>query len=136
MVDGTGLRFLDSIVEGDMGKVRVRFWQCLVPEHREPDEGRSQTVAWVGDVAHCTHPNCELTSEHTDRFAQLIREVVERQLGEAEQWEPGRWWRVRETDGMLWCETSSEQEARTEIKPGRRLERLYQTVTKYEWRPA
>ena len=38
---------------------------------------------------------------------------------------PGRWWRVIAPDGSLWCETSSEDEAREEMRPGDRLERWF-----------
>lgn len=44
--------------------------------------------------------------------------------------EPGRWWRVLGPEGELWCETSDEAEARGNVRPGDRLERLY--VAKHE----
>jgi hypothetical protein len=47
-------------------------------------------------------------------------------------WEPGRWWKVVAPDGSLWCETSSEREAREALRPGDRLFRLWQR-TEYEW---
>ena len=41
----------------------------------------------------------------------------------ASQWEPGRWWRVISPDDSLWCETSSEEEARNAMREGDRLYR-------------
>lgn len=45
------------------------------------------------------------------------------------EWVPGRWWRVIDGTGRLWCETSSERDARQRL-PGAtqpaRLERLEQ----------
>lgn len=64
-------------------------------------------------------------------------------------WVPGRWWRVLEEDGTLWCETSDETEARQSLLemtfdeednpvfgepvPGRKLQRQY-IVNDKEWR--
>lgn len=47
--------------------------------------------------------------------------------------QPGRWWRVIAPDGSLWCETSDEDEARTNTRPGDTLQRLW-THTENEWR--
>ena len=50
-------------------------------------------------------------------------------------WKPGRWWRVVSSTGDLWCETSSESEAREAMRPGDRLLRLWiQEIS--EWRTA
>ena len=51
------------------------------------------------------------------------------------EWEPGRWWRVIGPDGSMWCETSSEEEARDALRLGFRLENLW-SRTEYEWRAA
>lgn len=48
-------------------------------------------------------------------------------------WEPGRWWRVTEPDGRLWCETSVEREAREALRPGDCLERQW-VRSESEWR--
>jgi hypothetical protein len=40
-------------------------------------------------------------------------------------WEPGRWWQVINPAGQLWCETSSESEARAAVRPGDTLRRMY-----------
>jgi hypothetical protein len=54
-----------SSVWDAIADMRVQFWTCIVPEHR--------TVEWRGDVAHCTAPGCEVTSEHTRALVQLAR---------------------------------------------------------------
>lgn len=36
---------------------------------------------------------------------------------------PGRWWKVVGPDGELWCQTSSESEARESMRPGDTLYR-------------
>jgi hypothetical protein len=38
---------------------------------------------------------------------------------------PGKWWRVLGPEEELWCETSSEKEARAIMRPGDILERHY-----------
>jgi len=48
-------------------------------------------------------------------------------------WEPGRWWRVTAPDGSLWCETSSEREARDSVRPGDTLSRQF-VYQDSEWR--
>jgi hypothetical protein len=50
--------------------------------------------------------------------------------------EPGRWWRVLDPNGELWCETSSEKEARAAMRPGDKLERQFVGETPTEWRAA
>ena len=53
---------------------------------------------------------------------------------QAGQWEPGRWYRIRQPDGTLWMETSSRSEAQAEAEEtGWPLERLY-VNTRTEWR--
>jgi hypothetical protein len=51
-------------------------------------------------------------------------------------WEPTAWWRVVAADGSLWCETSSESEARQYIRSGDKLQRLWEPVAQREWRDA
>jgi hypothetical protein len=53
----------------------------------------------------------------------------------AADWEPGRWWRVVAPDGSVWCETSDEDEARGEMRPGDTLWRQWVYEAR-EWRPA
>jgi hypothetical protein len=48
-------------------------------------------------------------------------------------WQEGRWWRVIDPDGELWCETSREPEARAAVRPGDRLQRRW-VATLEEWR--
>lgn len=47
--------------------------------------------------------------------------------------QPGRWWRVIAPDGSLWCETSFENEARSNTRPGDKLQRIW-TCVESEWR--
>jgi hypothetical protein len=54
-------------------------------------------------------------------------------VGSAGDWEPARWWRVVTESGAVWCETSSESEARAELWPGYTLLRLWRR-TEQEWR--
>lgn len=49
------------------------------------------------------------------------------------KWYPTKWWRVLAPDGELWCETSDENEARSNVRPGDVLERLFQTEPLYLW---
>lgn len=48
-------------------------------------------------------------------------------------WMMGRWWRVVDPDGSLWCETSNEQEARSFMREGDRLYKLW-VREEQEWR--
>lgn len=48
-------------------------------------------------------------------------------------YEPTKWWKVVDSDGNLWCETSSEKEAKDNMRPGDFLYRLYEKVER-EWR--
>lgn len=48
--------------------------------------------------------------------------------------EASRWWRVIAPDGSLWCETSDEREARSHMREGDTLERLY-IRTENRWVP-
>lgn len=48
---------------------------------------------------------------------------------------PGRWWRVLDPDGSVWCETSDEREARESMRPGDALFRLF-VLDRREWRSA
>lgn len=65
----------------------------------------------------------------------LYNEVLRLRAAERGTWEPGRWWRVVDPAGGVWCETSSEQEARESMRPGDELFRWWQ-LTASEWRPA
>jgi len=55
-----------------LGKLRVKAWTCLVPDHRY--------VFWRGDVAHCR--DCDLTSEHTRKYVTLLTEVILRRIAD------------------------------------------------------
>ena len=54
-------------------------------------------------------------------------------MSKSDQWKPTRWWRVLGPDDSIWCETSSEQEARDSLKPGYALQQLYEKVER-RWR--
>lgn len=43
-----------------------------------------------------------------------------------------RWWRIIDSNGELWCETSSQQEAEDSVRPGDTLQRLYER-TEQRW---
>lgn len=48
--------------------------------------------------------------------------------------EPTRWWKVVGPDGRLWCETSSEKEARTSMRDGDKIYRLFEKKEQ-QWIP-
>ena len=52
---------------------------------------------------------------------------------EEHDWEPGHWWRAVGPDGLLWDESSSEQEVRKSMRPGDRLQRTW-VLHWEEWR--
>lgn len=50
-------------------------------------------------------------------------------------WNPSRWWRVIDSEGHLWAETSDEAEARARMRPGDILQRLWVFVQEdKQWR--
>lgn len=51
----------------------------------------------------------------------------------AGEWVAGRWWRVLDPAGAVWCETSDEQEARERLRPGDRLQRSWER-REAQWR--
>lgn len=69
----TNLVSLKEMLESDLfDGVRMRFWDCPVPEHARNDErdvdGRrtlTETVIWDGDIASCTFEGCNRTSATT-----------------------------------------------------------------------
>lgn len=74
-------------------------------------------------------------SEVPEANKATMRAAVSALLDWQGTWEPGRWWRVLSPDGSLWCETSDEDEARADaVKPGYRLQRLWQSTPQSEWR--
>lgn len=82
----------------------------------------------------------ELERPVSQRLPQVVA-AVERILAArvaeagARAWEHGRWWRVLDADGGLWCETSDEDQARealTEVAGGW-LERQWRTVEQTRW---
>jgi hypothetical protein len=50
-----------------------------------------------------------------------------------DEFEPTGWWRVLEPDGKLWRESSYKKECTESMRPGDRLQRMYEK-TDYEWR--
>jgi hypothetical protein len=50
-----------------------------------------------------------------------------------DEMKPGRWWRVVDSNGELWCETSNEKQARDSMRPGDTLQRMYH-CERTEWR--
>ena len=50
------------------------------------------------------------------------------------EWKPDGWWKVLGTDGKLWCETSSKDEAVSRMRPGDVLYQHFQQVNQ-QWRP-
>ena len=84
------------------------------------------------------HAAIAFYARHTiTRYVKAGIEISEKMLEalsrEEDEFEPGRWWRVRNPEGEIWCETSSECEAREAIGPGDTLHRLYK-AEKAEWR--
>lgn len=69
-------------------------------------------------------------------IAALINRIRELEA-ESDAMQPSKWWRVTYEDGSgLWCETSSEKEARNALSTcpgGGRLQRLYEQTDR-EWR--
>lgn len=63
----------------------------------------------------------------------LAEEQENTRRKDAGEWFRTRWWRVILADGTLWCETSSETEARDRVPKGATVQRLYEKH-KYEWR--
>lgn len=50
-------------------------------------------------------------------------------------WQPGRWYRINQPDGRVWCETSDREEIQREHeKTGWPIYRFWQR-TDSEWRP-
>ena len=66
---------------------------------------------------------------------QLAQEQENRRLEGAGEWFPTRWWRVILKDGSLYCETSSEAEAREDVPKGATVQHLFEKH-KREWRDA
>lgn len=49
--------------------------------------------------------------------------------------QPTKWWRVMGPDSHLWAETSSESDARSKMRPGDTLYRLWETRPAGRWLP-
>lgn len=53
-----------------LGDARFQFWICPIDGHGDsrPDAngGPTETVRWVGNIAHCTWPGCGRTSADKD----------------------------------------------------------------------
>lgn len=59
----------------------IRFWTCIVSSHRN--------VEWVDGIAHCLAEGCEVTSEDTERYLDLFREIFLCPVGsEIRAWRP------------------------------------------------
>lgn len=78
----------------------------------------------------------EILRAHATALPSMVAELQTlRELAAEVVWEPDRWWRVTAPDGELWCETTDEQEARANVRPGDTLARLFiMTVSRTEWR--
>jgi alkylated DNA nucleotide flippase Atl1 len=66
---------------------------------------------------------------------QLAAEQERMRLEAAGEWFPTPWWRVVLADGSLYCETSSENEAREDIPKGATVQHLFEKH-KRQWRDA
>ncbi|WP_010540393.1 hypothetical protein [Dietzia alimentaria] len=76
--------------------------------------------------------------EPNDR-AEVIARALHSALLLAPDPRPARWWRVIGADNQLWAETSSESEARTKMRPGDTLYRLWEAMPAsqcQQWVPA
>lgn len=64
-----------------------------------------------------------------NRTPEDLFSLIEKILEDTLDWKPGRWWTVLDKNKNLWCETSSEEEARREHenKKGSTLHREYMT---------
>ena len=49
------------------------------------------------------------------------------------EWKEGRWWRILDEQGNLWCETSDANEARQFLRPGDKLQKLWYREER-QWR--
>ncbi|MCV7174899.1 hypothetical protein [Mycolicibacterium sphagni] len=66
---------------------------------------------------------------------QLAAEKENSRKRDAGEWFFTGWWRVTLADGTIWCETSSETEARDRVPDGAVLQKLFEK-RKTEWRDA
>jgi hypothetical protein len=66
---------------------------------------------------------------------QLDAEREAHRMEAAGVWFPTRWWRVILEDGSLYCETSSEAEAREDLPKGATVQQLFEKHRR-QWRDA
>jgi hypothetical protein len=93
-------------------------------EHRERIEAATQKIS-----------NPETRKRLVDAVMAVVAEILA-ERDAAIEWVPGRWWRAVGPDGVLWCESSDEQEVQREACPGDRIDQWWTTVLKGEWRAA
>ena len=72
-------------------------------------------------------------AERGETVSGIVRAALERYEAGAD-WQPTRWWRSVGPDGELWGESSNEQEIRRMARPTDRIEQLWETVARTEWR--
>jgi hypothetical protein len=95
-------------------------------------------AAVLGSYSECGRPMpCATHVTIADLRARLARAEHELKVLRSEM-RPGRWWRVLDEDGGLWCESSDEQENRRALKQiiGGKLQQSWQTEIVLEWRDA
>lgn len=71
----------------------------------------------------------EMFGDEPDRIARALAD--EGLLAPAPT--PVPWWRVIGPDEGVWCETSSESEARQKARPGDTLQQLWETPPVGQW---
>lgn len=110
----------------DLEAIRARNEQ-----QREREE--SAIAECVGELEHLRP-----VLEAGNKITSAQRADIDALLAEVERLNemvPGRWFRVMQPNGKLWCETSDEEEAREASKEtGWPLERLF-VSQRSEWRP-
>lgn len=94
------------------------IYQCRHPEG-DPIGGEFDGPSWA---------------EIEMRDARATAEVLDQAGLLAPAPNPAPWWRVVGPDGGVWCETSSESEARQKSRPGDALQRLWETPPVNQWR--
>lgn len=102
----------DEILNGVTNEVEYNDWTFLEAVGGDVDE---QAIV-------------DLVMRHVDPLLKEIEDLTDTEF------EPGRWWRVLDPQGGIWCETSDEAEARSVMRKGDRLERLWDAKPQSRWR--
>jgi len=92
----------------------------------------AEAYAAAVDAVHrvsCSIPTCQATSYARDALDAALPIII----ADIEDWKPGRWWSVLGPDGVVWCVTSNEKEARSAMRPGDKLQREF-VHNGSEWR--